>query len=74
MQTAVTVYLQCKQLPLLTLVAVQANARYTPNAVSMLGQRLRRWLNIETALGECLVLLLYFVDGKTNNSKCALAK
>ena len=26
-----------------------------PNAVSMLGQRLRRWTNIETALGECPV-------------------
>ena len=29
---------------------------HSPNAVLMLGQRLRRWLIIETALGECLVL------------------
>ena len=29
-----------------------ANTGYSPNAVSMLGQRRRRWANIETALGE----------------------
>ena len=28
---------------------------YSPNAVSMLAHRLRRWPNIETALGECVV-------------------
>ena len=28
-----------------------------PNAVLMLGQRLRRWPNIKTAFGECSVLL-----------------
>ena len=32
-----------------------ANTRTSPNAVSMLAHRLRTWLNIETALGECLV-------------------
>ena len=32
-----------------------ANTRHSPNAVSMLAHRLRRWSNIETALGECLV-------------------
>ena len=26
-----------------------------PNAVSMLAHRLRRWSNIETALGKCLM-------------------
>ena len=34
---------------------VPANTRYSTNVVSMVGQRLRRWPNIETALGECLV-------------------
>ena len=28
---------------------------HSPNAVSMLAHRIRRWPNIETALGECLV-------------------
>ena len=32
-----------------------ANTGHSPNAVSMLGQRRRRWANIETALGECPV-------------------
>ena len=31
------------------------NTGHSPNALSMLGQRLRRWPNIETALGECPV-------------------
>ena len=31
------------------------NTRHSTNAVSMLGQRRRRWPNIETALGECPV-------------------
>ena len=35
--------------------SVQANAGHSPDAVSMLVQRLRRWSNIETALGECPV-------------------
>ena len=30
----------------------------SPSSVSLLGQRLRLWVNIETALGECHV----FVD------------
>ena len=29
--------------------------RHSSNAVSMLGHRLRRWPNIETALGVCIV-------------------
>ena len=33
-----------------------ANTRHSPDAVSMLDQRRRRWASIETALGECLVL------------------
>ena len=32
-----------------------ANTGHSPNAVSMLVQRLRRWPNIETALGVCWV-------------------
>ena len=32
-----------------------ANTGHSPNAVSMLGQRRRRWANIKTALGECPV-------------------
>ena len=31
------------------------------NVCSMLGQRRRRWLNIKTALGECLVEVVYIV-------------
>ena len=32
-----------------------ANTGHSPDAVSMLDQRRRRWTNIETALGECPV-------------------
>ena len=32
-----------------------ANTGHSPRAVSMLAHRLRRWPNIETALGECPV-------------------
>ena len=32
-----------------------ANMRQSPNVVSLLGQRRRRWTNIEMTLGECLV-------------------
>ena len=32
--------------------AILANTGHSPNAVSMLAHRLRRWSNIETALGE----------------------
>ena len=31
------------------------NTRHSPDVVSMLGQRRRRWANIETTSGECLV-------------------
>ena len=34
-----------------------ANTRHSPNAVLMLAHRLRRWPNIKTALGECLVCM-----------------
>ena len=32
-----------------------ANTGQSPNVVSMLGQRQRLWVNIESALGECHV-------------------
>ena len=35
-----------------------ANMRHSPNAVSMLDQRQRRWPNIETTLVECLMFSL----------------
>ena len=35
---------------------ILANTRHSPNAGTMLGQRRRWWLNIVSALGECLVL------------------
>ena len=38
-----------------TRIAVRANTGQSPNSVSMLGQRRRLWVNIETALGECHV-------------------
>ena len=34
---------------------IPANTGHSPNAVSMLGQRRRRWANIEITLGECPV-------------------
>ena len=34
---------------------IPANTRHSPNAVSMLAHRLRRWPNIETALSVCWV-------------------
>ena len=33
-------------------VFISANTGHSPDAVLMLGQRRRRWANIETALGE----------------------
>ena len=36
-----------------------ANTGHSNNAVSMLGQRRRRWANIETILGECHVFAWY---------------
>ena len=38
---------------------IPANTGHTLNAVSMLGQRRRRWANIETALGGCPVFAVY---------------
>ena len=43
-----------------------ANTRHSPNDVSMLDQRRRRWANIEKALSECIVLAGYVL--------CACAK
>ena len=40
---------------LLITAAIPATTGHLPNAVSMLAHRLRRWPNIETALGECPV-------------------
>ena len=37
------------------IAAIPANTGHSPDAVSMLAHRLRRWPNIETALGECPV-------------------
>ena len=34
---------------------IPANTEHLPNVVLMLGQRRRRWANIETAFGECPV-------------------
>ena len=39
----------------LSLDDLPTNAIYYPNAGLMLGQRLRRWPNINTALGQCIV-------------------
>ena len=38
--------------------AFPAITGHSPNAVSMLGQRRRRWANIETALDECPVFVV----------------
>ena len=40
-----------------TLRRIPSNTRHSPNAVSMLVHRLRRWPTIETALSECLVFV-----------------
>ena len=37
-----------------SLCIILTNTRHSPNVVSMLAHRLRRWPNIETASGECL--------------------
>ena len=39
-----------------------ANTWHLPNAVSMLAHRLRRWPNIETAMGECRVFAVLLND------------
>ena len=49
---------RCAWIPLSDLVKFDrnpANTGNSPTAVSMLGQRRRRCVNIETALGECPV-------------------
>ena len=38
-----------------TSASIPANTWHSPKAVSTLAHRLRRWPNIETALGECPV-------------------
>ena len=45
-----------------------ANTGHSPNAVSMLAHHLRRWPNIETALGECPVLLGIICTGGQNST------
>ena len=40
---------------IVVVLSVTANTGHSPNAVYMLAQRLRRWPNIKTALGECPV-------------------
>ena len=53
--TAVPYSLNCPNLNVGKLRAVRthaANTGYSPNAVSTLAHRLRRWPNIETASGE----------------------
>ena len=47
----------------------EANTRHSPNVVLMLGQRRRRWPNIETAWGECLMFAGVQALKKTLN-KC----
>ena len=37
------------------------STRHSSNDVSMLGQRRRRWTNIETASGECLIIAGLFI-------------
>ena len=47
-----------------------ANTRHRPNAVLMLGQCRRRWTNIKTTLGQCLVfvgLLVTMLTRPTRN-------
>ena len=48
----------------------QQTRGHSPDAVSMLAHRLRRWPNIETASGECSVFaghLHYVGDGWSRN-------
>ena len=47
----------------LTIIHITANTGHSPNAVSMLAHRFRRWPNIETALGDCCV------TAKTNTTR-----
>ena len=47
-----------------------ANKRHSPSVGLMLGQRRRRWTNIEQTMGECLFLLglLYGNPASTQNT------
>ena len=55
-------YPMCDQLSLRSSLAQDTDrSRHSPIVGSMLGQRLRRWLNIETATGEYLVSAGAFV-------------
>ena len=45
-----------------------ANTGHSPNAVLMLGQRRRRFANIETASGECQCLLGMCYSQSTGNT------
>ena len=59
---------------------ILTNMWYSPNTVSMLALRLRRWPNIETALGECpvfailantcVILSFHSEDSENINSSC----
>ena len=40
-----------------------ANTGHSPDAVSMLSHRRRRWVNIETAMGECPVFAGVYLTG-----------
>ena len=60
--------------PLLTLsrfyiTEVPANTGLSPNDISMLVQRRKRWANIETALGEWPVFVGVFCHGRRPYSK-----
>ena len=47
---------------------IRANTGNSPNVVLMLAQRLRRWPNIKTALGECPVLAGMLLDNVSHPS------
>ena len=52
---------QCKGIFSVYFCMADGYALFFPNAVLILANRLRRWPNIETALGnECLTKLFYF--------------
>ena len=48
----------------LVVISDPANRKLWPNVGSMLGQRRRRWLNIEPTLGQCLIFVGKWRDGK----------
>ena len=49
----------------LCICMVPVNTRYWPSVVSILDQRRRRWINIETTLGQCFVFAgaWYYIHG-----------